>query len=233
MAYQSAKPEDRRPAEASTAGVKVPALLLNSGGPGWPLAGVQRIKSCASRSWSAKPLGVGTSMRLVVPGQVNPMIDRFLAISMLATCMAAKVELGSGGFFVDVVQATEDGPGEHLSVDRAKARHWGLQSERSIGSALVVVGNELGEQRSGMSLAQRQDIVGTRGVGSAQPAPDGVAPGAPGWCADALDAGPGDPGDDRGRRAGRDCPANRVLKIEMVALALGDGLGAGAFDSIG
>jgi hypothetical protein len=51
---------------------------------------------------------------------------------------------GSGGSLVDVVQAFEDRPGDHLAVGLARTRHRSLQSERSVGPILVVVAHELG-----------------------------------------------------------------------------------------
>lgn len=68
--------------EASTAGVKVPALLLNAEGPGWPLAGVQRIKELCPQAMVGQTVGAGYFHQLLVPDQVNPMIDRFLTISV-------------------------------------------------------------------------------------------------------------------------------------------------------
>jgi len=68
--------------EKSTAGVKVPALLLNAEGPGWPLAGVQRIRELCPQVMVGQTVGAGHFHQLVVPDQVNSMIDRFLAISV-------------------------------------------------------------------------------------------------------------------------------------------------------
>jgi hypothetical protein len=70
-----------------------------------------------------------------------------------------KSESCSGGAFVDVVQASEDRPSDHLPVGRPMARDGGLQTDGSMGSVLVVVGHELGQHRSDMPLAQRQDVV--------------------------------------------------------------------------
>lgn len=63
-------------------GVKVPALLLNAEGPGWPLAGVQRIKELCPQVMVGQTVGAGHFHQLLVPDQVNPMIDRFLTISV-------------------------------------------------------------------------------------------------------------------------------------------------------
>ncbi len=58
-----------------------------------------------------------------------------------------------------MVQAVEDRPGNHLPVDLATARHWSLQSQRSVGPILVVVAHELGQQRSDMPFAPRKDVI--------------------------------------------------------------------------
>jgi pimeloyl-ACP methyl ester carboxylesterase len=67
---------------ASTAAVKVPALLLNAEGPGWPIAGVQRIKEINANIAFGQTVGAGHFHQLVVPDQVNAMIDRFLAVAV-------------------------------------------------------------------------------------------------------------------------------------------------------
>lgn len=53
--------------EASTAGVKVPALLLNGEGPGWPLAGVQRIKELCPQVMVGQTVGAGHFDQLATP----------------------------------------------------------------------------------------------------------------------------------------------------------------------
>jgi pimeloyl-ACP methyl ester carboxylesterase len=67
--------------EASTAAVQVPALLLNAEGPGWPLAGVARIKELNPKVMVGQTVGAGHLHQLVVPDQVNAMIERFLAVA--------------------------------------------------------------------------------------------------------------------------------------------------------
>src|SRR5215470_6399950 len=79
--------------------------------------------------------------------------------SAQTTCGTAWSRSGSGGSLVDVVQAVEDRPGDHLPVGLPRARHGSLQSERSVGSVLVVVTHKLGQDRSDMPLAQWQDVV--------------------------------------------------------------------------
>ncbi len=91
-----------------------------------------------------------------------------------------KSESCSGGAFVGVVQASEDRPSDHLPVGRPMPRDRGLQTDGSMGSVLVVIGHELGQHRSDMPLAQRQDVVQALAtVGSAQPVPRWRSPGAP------------------------------------------------------
>ncbi len=45
------------------------------------------------------------------------------------------------------MEAAKDRAGDHLPIDLARARHRSLQSERSMGSILVVVAHELGQHR--------------------------------------------------------------------------------------
>jgi pimeloyl-ACP methyl ester carboxylesterase len=75
--------------EAAAAAVKVPALLLNSDGPGWPLAGVARIKELCPRAMVGQTVRAGHFHQLVVPDQVNAMIDRFLAVAIPTPALAA------------------------------------------------------------------------------------------------------------------------------------------------
>jgi len=75
--------------EAATAAVKVPALLLNADGPGWPLAGVARVKELCPQVMVGQTIGAGHFHQLVVPDQVNAMIDRFLAVAVPAPALAA------------------------------------------------------------------------------------------------------------------------------------------------
>jgi pimeloyl-ACP methyl ester carboxylesterase len=70
--------------EAASAGVKVPAFVLNAEGPGWPLAGVARIKELCPQVMVGQTVGAGHFHQLVVPDQVNAMIDRFLAVAVPA-----------------------------------------------------------------------------------------------------------------------------------------------------
>ncbi|MGI8552787.1 MAG: alpha/beta fold hydrolase [Dehalococcoidia bacterium] len=65
---------------ASTAAVKVPALLLNAEGPGWPLAGVARIKEVNPNVVVGQTVGAGHFHQLIVPDQVTAMVDRFLTV---------------------------------------------------------------------------------------------------------------------------------------------------------
>ena len=58
-----------------------------------------------------------------------------------------------------VVQAVEDGPRDYFAGKLARARCGSLQRERPVESILVVVGNELGQHRSDVSLTERQDVV--------------------------------------------------------------------------
>jgi pimeloyl-ACP methyl ester carboxylesterase len=51
-------------------------------GPGWPLAGVQRIRELCPQVMVGQTVGAGHFHQLVVPDQVNSMIDRILAISV-------------------------------------------------------------------------------------------------------------------------------------------------------
>jgi pimeloyl-ACP methyl ester carboxylesterase len=74
---------------ASTAAVKVPALLLNAEGPGWPLAGVTRIKEINSNVVVGQTVGAGHFHQLVVPDQVNAMIDRFIAVAVPVPALSA------------------------------------------------------------------------------------------------------------------------------------------------
>ena len=78
---------------------------------------------------------------------------------VVRAALAANVESGSGSSFEDVVQTPEDRPRDQLPGDRTMAGHRSLQTERSMGSILVVVGHELGQQRSDMALAERQDVI--------------------------------------------------------------------------
>ena len=70
-----------------------------------------------------------------------------------------KSQSESGGSFVDMVQAAENRPRDHLPVDLATARHRSLQCQRSMGAILVVVAHELGQHRSDMPFAQRRDVI--------------------------------------------------------------------------
>ena len=67
---------------ASTAAVRVPALLLNAEGPGWPLAGVARIRELSPNIMIGQTVGAGHFHQLVVADQVNAMIDRFLEVAV-------------------------------------------------------------------------------------------------------------------------------------------------------
>ncbi|HYY90303.1 MAG TPA: alpha/beta hydrolase [Chloroflexota bacterium] len=74
--------------ETATAAVKVPALLLNAEGPVWPLAGLARIKELCPQVMIGQTVGAGHFHQLVVPDQVNAMIDRFLAVAVPAPALA-------------------------------------------------------------------------------------------------------------------------------------------------
>ena len=56
----------------------MPALLLNAERPGWPLAGAARVKELCPQVMGAQTMGARDFHQLVVPDQVNAMIDRFL-----------------------------------------------------------------------------------------------------------------------------------------------------------
>jgi len=68
-----------------------------------------------------------------------------------------------------------------------------------MGSVQVVVGHELGQHRSDLLLAQRQDVIqALPAEGPHNSFPDGVRPGRLSACPDALDAEPGEPGGEVG-----------------------------------
>ena len=60
---------------------------------------------------------------------------------------------------VDVMQTPEDRPRDHPPIDRTTTRYRGLQPERSMRTILVVVGHELGQHRSDVALAEREDVI--------------------------------------------------------------------------
>jgi pimeloyl-ACP methyl ester carboxylesterase len=68
--------------EASTSALKVPALVLNAEGPGWPLAGVARIKELNPSIMIGQTVGAGHFHQLVVPDQVSAMIERFVTVAV-------------------------------------------------------------------------------------------------------------------------------------------------------
>jgi pimeloyl-ACP methyl ester carboxylesterase len=74
---------------ASTAAVKVPALLLNAEGPGWPLAGVARIKEVNPNVVIGQTVGAGHFHQMVIPDQVNAMIAQFLKVAVPAPALTA------------------------------------------------------------------------------------------------------------------------------------------------
>lgn len=70
-----------------------------------------------------------------------------------------KSESGSGGSLVDVVQAAKDRPGDHFPINSATTRHRSLQSERAMGSILVVIPHELSQHRSHLTLVEGQAVI--------------------------------------------------------------------------
>jgi pimeloyl-ACP methyl ester carboxylesterase len=68
--------------EASTSALSVPALVLNAEGPGWPLAGLNRIKELNPAIMIGQTVGAGHFHQLVVPDQVNSMIERFISVAV-------------------------------------------------------------------------------------------------------------------------------------------------------
>jgi hypothetical protein len=57
------------------------------------------------------------------------------------------------------MQTTEDGPAADLAAERARTRHWRLQAESPVRAIVVVVGDELGQHRSEVPLAQDDQMV--------------------------------------------------------------------------
>ena len=55
----------------------------------WPLAGVARVKELCPQVMVGQTIGAGHFHQLVVPDQVNAMIDRFLAVAVPAPALAA------------------------------------------------------------------------------------------------------------------------------------------------
>jgi hypothetical protein len=87
-------------------------------------------------------------------------LRRALAVvAQLGVVGRQKSESLSGSSFVDVVQAVEDRPNDHIPGDRPLARDRGLQLQGSVGAILIVVAGVLGQHRPDMSLAQRHDVI--------------------------------------------------------------------------
>jgi hypothetical protein len=65
----------------SAAACRVPALLISSG---TPLSDLSRFQEFTPQLVTGQTVGAGHSITLLVPEQVNAMIERFLVISLPA-----------------------------------------------------------------------------------------------------------------------------------------------------